>query len=56
MRMDNPLPQSIHVIRGLKDLDLVYLHLIEARVCGNVDSEDRDKNNAFVEARGNLAL
>jgi NADPH2 dehydrogenase len=53
MRMDNPLPQFIHVIRGLKDLDLAYLHLIEARVCGNVDSEDRDKNNVFVEAWGN---
>ncbi|OGM48935.1 hypothetical protein ABOM_003113 [Aspergillus bombycis] len=50
MRMANPVPQFLHVIRGLKELDLAYLHLIEARVCGNVDSEDNDKNNVFVEA------
>ena len=43
MRMEDPVPQFTYVIEHLTKLDLAYLHLIEARVCGNVDSEDRDK-------------
>ncbi|CAG8417263.1 unnamed protein product [Penicillium salamii] len=52
MKMDDPVPQFTHVIDNLKKLDLAYLHLIEARVCGNVDSEDRDKIDPFVSAWG----
>ncbi|CAG8216560.1 unnamed protein product [Penicillium olsonii] len=52
MRMEDPVPQFTYVIDHLKKLDLAYLHLIEARVCGNVDSEDRDKIDPFVRAWG----
>ncbi|CAG7936641.1 unnamed protein product [Penicillium olsonii] len=52
MRMEDPVPQFTYVIEHLKNLDLAYLHLIEARVCGNVDSEDRDKIDPFVRAWG----
>ncbi|OJJ07895.1 hypothetical protein ASPVEDRAFT_178817 [Aspergillus versicolor CBS 583.65] len=53
MRMDDPIPQFKYVIEQLSKLDLAYLHLIEARVCGNVDSEDRDRIDPFVHAWGN---
>lgn len=53
MRMEDPIPQFTYVINQLKKLGLSYLHLIEARVCGNVDSEDRDKIDPFVHAWGN---
>ncbi|CAG7920646.1 unnamed protein product [Penicillium olsonii] len=52
MRMEDPVPQFTYVIDHLKKLDLAYLHLIEARVCGNFDSEDRDKIDPFVRAWG----
>ena len=52
MRMDDPVPQFTYVIENLRKLDLAYLHLIEARVCGNVDSEDREKIDPFVRAWG----
>ncbi|KAJ5338906.1 hypothetical protein N7452_005634 [Penicillium brevicompactum] len=52
MRMDDPVPQSTYVIEKLRKLDLAYLHLIEARVCGNLDSEDREKIDPFVRAWG----
>jgi NADPH2 dehydrogenase len=45
MRMDNPISHFIHIIRDLKDLNLAYLHLM----CGNIDSEDRDRINPFVQ-------
>lgn len=52
MRMDDPIPQFTYVIEQLRKFDLAYLHLIEARVCGNVDSDDRDRIDPFVRAWG----
>ena len=36
-------PQFSHLISGLKDLDLAYLHLVESRVTGNADVEPTEK-------------
>lgn len=38
MRMKDPIPQFTHIISELRPLGLAYLHLIEARVSGNVDN------------------
>jgi len=35
MRMDEPIPQFTHVIKGLKQLNIAYLHLVESRVSGS---------------------
>ncbi|KAI1139117.1 hypothetical protein F5Y05DRAFT_412219 [Hypoxylon sp. FL0543] len=50
MRIEDPIPQFTHVITELRHIGLAYLHLIEARVNGNVDSTDTDKIHPFVEA------
>ncbi|KAJ4172727.1 hypothetical protein NW754_002930 [Fusarium falciforme] len=44
MKMDVELAtrQFSHIIRGLKDLRLSYLHLIESRVVNNVDCEKKE--------------
>ncbi len=39
MRMDDPVPQFSDVIRKLNPLGLAFIHLVEARVAGNVDIE-----------------
>lgn len=50
MRMADPVPQFTHVINELGALDLAYLHLIEARVNGNVDSDDREQPDFAITA------
>ncbi|KAL2793052.1 hypothetical protein BJX66DRAFT_326368 [Aspergillus keveii] len=55
MRMEDPVPQFTHVIGELKHLNLAYLHLIEARVCGIDDASDNDPIDPFVEAWGDSA-
>ncbi|KAL4918317.1 hypothetical protein BDW62DRAFT_200942 [Aspergillus aurantiobrunneus] len=52
MRMEDPIPEFTHVISELKSLHLAYLHLTEARVCGNDDSTDDDRIDPFVETWG----
>ncbi|KAK8085947.1 Chanoclavine-I aldehyde reductase [Apiospora phragmitis] len=37
MKMADPVPQFTHVINGLKQLKLAYLHVVESRVGGNLD-------------------
>jgi NADPH2 dehydrogenase len=39
MLMEEPMPTFEYVVSQLKALDLAYLHLIEARITGNDDSE-----------------
>lgn len=39
MRMADPLPQFSYLVKGLKELDLSYLHLVESRVHGIQDHE-----------------
>ena len=39
MLMQDPVPQFSHVITGLKELKLAYLHIVESRVSGHADRE-----------------
>lgn len=47
--MQDPFPQFSHVIKGLKDLDLAYIHLVESRVAGNADVEATEKNDQLLD-------
>ncbi|KAI8628999.1 NADH:flavin oxidoreductase/NADH oxidase [Xylariaceae sp. FL1651] len=38
MLMKNPYPQFEYLVKELKPLNLAYLHLIEARISGNIES------------------
>lgn len=49
MLMDDPFPTFEYVVEQLKPLNLAYLHLIEARITGNDDSEcGGDSNCGFL--------
>lgn len=52
MRMDDPVPQFTHIIKGLKALDLAYIHVVESRVSGNADVESSDRLDFALEAWG----
>jgi len=52
MKMTDPIPQFTHLIKGLKELKLGYLHLVESRIAGNADVEATEKNDSFVELWG----
>ncbi|KAI9750731.1 MAG: Chanoclavine-I aldehyde reductase fgaOx3 [Chaenotheca gracillima] len=44
MRMNDPVPQFSHVMKGLKAIGpLAYVHLVESRITGNADVESTDK-------------
>lgn len=43
MRMKDPIPQFSHLIKGLKELKLSYLHVVESRISGNADVEPTEK-------------
>lgn len=45
MLMDDPLPTFEYVVNQLKPFKLAYLHLIEARITGNDDSECGGNND-----------
>lgn len=53
MKMDDPIPQFTHLIKGLKDLKLAYLHLVESRIAGNADIEATEKNDDFIDLWAN---
>lgn len=53
MKMDNPIPQFSHLIKGLKELNLAYLHLVESRIAGNADIEATEKNDEFIDLWAN---
>jgi NADPH2 dehydrogenase len=55
MKMADPIPQFTHLINGLKEMKLAYLHLVEARIAGNADIEAPETNDAFIEAWGNTS-
>lgn len=50
MRMDDPVPQFTYVIKGLKDLKLAYLHVVESRINGNAEIEATEKIDFAVKA------
>jgi NADPH2 dehydrogenase len=52
MKMAEPIPQFTHLIKGLKELKLGYLHLVESRIAGNADIEATEKNDSFIELWG----
>ena len=41
MGVADPVPQFSYFVEGLKPLNMAYLHLIEARILGNTDVEQR---------------
>lgn len=43
MGMEDPIPQFSHLIKGLKELKLAYIHLVESRISGNADIEATQK-------------
>ena len=53
MKMADPIPQFSHLIRGLKELNLNYLHLVESRISGSADQEpSNDTIDSFLEVWG----
>ena len=43
MKMADPIPQFSYIVRGLKELGLAYLHLVESRISGSADIESTEK-------------
>lgn len=50
MRMENPVPQFTYIVKGLKELGLAYVHIVESRIMGNADVEAFDLNTPFIDA------
>ncbi|KIW10861.1 hypothetical protein PV08_10160 [Exophiala spinifera] len=55
MKMDDPVPQFTHFVTALKDLNLAYIHLVEARVSGITDVETTDNVNFLIDAWDNTS-
>jgi NADPH2 dehydrogenase len=53
MRMADPKPQFSHLVQGLKELKLAYLHVVEPRISGNADVEANDSVEFLVDLWGN---
>ena len=52
MKMADPITQFTHLITGLRDLKLAYLHLVESRVTGNADNEATEKVDPLLKVWG----
>lgn len=52
MKMADPESQFSHLIQGLKELKLVYLHLVESRVSGTADLETTEKVDPLMKIWG----
>jgi len=52
MRMENPIPQFSHLVKGLKELGLSYIHLVESRISGNADVESSDSLDPLLDIWG----
>lgn len=55
MKMDDPVPQFTHLIEGLKEFKLAYVHLVESRVQGNADVESTQKIDFAINVWGNTS-
>jgi NADPH2 dehydrogenase len=55
MKMDDPIPQFTYLIKGLKDIGLSYLHIVESRIQGNAEVESSDRLDFAVEAWGGIS-
>jgi NADPH2 dehydrogenase len=49
MRMADPLPTFDYLVKGLKDLKLSYLHLVESRVHGTLDKEQTEDLDSIIK-------
>ncbi|KAL9110498.1 MAG: hypothetical protein Q9227_005042 [Pyrenula ochraceoflavens] len=52
MKMKDPVPQFSHLIKGLKALNLAYLHVVESRIAGNADVEATEKVDFAIDIWG----
>ena len=52
MKMEDPVPQFSAVVRVLKELNLLYIHMVESRVSGNADVEATAKIDFALEIWG----
>jgi NADPH2 dehydrogenase len=55
MKMADPIPQFSHILKGLKELKLSYVHLVESRVSGNADIESTEKVDFAIDIWGNTS-
>jgi len=56
MKMADPIPQFTHLLQGLKELKLAYIHIVESRIAGNLDVQDATERVDFaVETWGNTS-
>jgi NADPH2 dehydrogenase len=49
MGMANPIPQFSYVIQRLKELGLAYIHLVESRISGSLDTANTGSLRPFLE-------
>jgi NADPH2 dehydrogenase len=49
MGMTDPIPQFSHVIQRLKELGLAYIHLVESRISGSLDTADTGSLRPFID-------
>ncbi|KAF2120102.1 hypothetical protein BDV96DRAFT_485594 [Lophiotrema nucula] len=52
MRMGDPVPQFVYLIKELKKLGTAFLHLIQSRTEGDVDTVSTDSIAPFIDAWG----
>ena len=52
MKMADPITQFSHLIEGLKNLKLAYIHLVESRVSGNADIEATERVDPLLKVWG----
>ncbi|KAL2351879.1 hypothetical protein BJ546DRAFT_230073 [Cryomyces antarcticus] len=52
MGMEDPIPQFSHVIKGLKEMKLAYLHVVESRISGNADIESTERVDFAIDIWG----
>lgn len=55
MKMEDPVAQFSHLVRGLKQQRLAYLHIIESRVINSVDCEKTEGIEPFLEIWDNIS-
>lgn len=55
MRMEDPVPQFTHFVKGLKEFKLAYLHVVESRITGNADVESTEKVDFVIDIWGNTS-
>lgn len=52
MKIADPIKQFSHLVEGLRELKLVYLHLVESRVSGNADIEATERVDPLMKIWG----